>query len=477
MQALMFSIYCIGIRSITTEECRSVFGSSKDQLLIEYQSGCRQALWASKFLQSDNRDCLTALFLYLLSLGRSTTPPSLHSMLGVAVRTAQRMGMHSETMLAKHTILEAEMRRRLWWAIVLFDTRISELASSNIVTLDPTWDCRRPLNVNNSELRAEMKTPLSMRGGSSEALFIAVRSEVADFIRHSDFHLDYTNPALKLISKHTQREVIAPNHDLNKLEEMLEEKYFQFCDLENPLHFTTIWTMRAYLAKYRLLEHHARQSDLPAHRTDAQREIATSYALKVLECDTKIMTSPPTRGLRWLNMFHFPFPAYIQLLQGLARRPIDETACQAWEAISANYEGWFSADGDFDSPVYRMFSKFVLEAWEACEAASGQLKSALTPPQIVSFIRGALARAEQDVADKDNDMAKIGTGIHNRSISAPVSTKSTSQGISGTTELQCDLPTMGAEVFFGNPGQHVLATELNQLDWSGLGEWPSWGLF
>lgn len=67
LQALMFSIYCIGIRSVTTEECRSLFGSSKEQLLIEYQYGCRQALWASKFLQSDNRDCLTALFLYLVS--------------------------------------------------------------------------------------------------------------------------------------------------------------------------------------------------------------------------------------------------------------------------------------------------------------------------------------------------------------------------------------------------------------------------
>jgi hypothetical protein len=49
-------------------------------------------------------------------------------MLGVAIRIAQRMGIHSESALAKCTVFEAELRRRLWWSLVLFDTRISEMA-------------------------------------------------------------------------------------------------------------------------------------------------------------------------------------------------------------------------------------------------------------------------------------------------------------------------------------------------------------
>lgn len=67
LEALMFSIYCTAILSLTVEDCQTMFGSSKQYLLSKYQSGCQQALWRCGFLTSSNRDCLTALFLYLVS--------------------------------------------------------------------------------------------------------------------------------------------------------------------------------------------------------------------------------------------------------------------------------------------------------------------------------------------------------------------------------------------------------------------------
>jgi len=98
-------------------------------------------------------------------------------MLGVAIRIAQRMGIHSESALAKCTAVEAEMRRRLWWSLILFDTRIGETANSKTTTLDPTWDCKIPLNVNDSDLRPEMKGPPAIQGKSTEAPFAIVRSK------------------------------------------------------------------------------------------------------------------------------------------------------------------------------------------------------------------------------------------------------------------------------------------------------------
>lgn len=49
---------------------------------------------------------------------------------GMAVRIAQRMGLHSEAHNKEFPPFEAEMRRRLWWQIVLFDSRIGEMAGS-----------------------------------------------------------------------------------------------------------------------------------------------------------------------------------------------------------------------------------------------------------------------------------------------------------------------------------------------------------
>lgn len=69
LEALMFSIYCMALQSLPVDdECQAMFGSPKKDLLTRFQFGCQQALLNSGFLQSSDRDCLTALYLYLVSL-------------------------------------------------------------------------------------------------------------------------------------------------------------------------------------------------------------------------------------------------------------------------------------------------------------------------------------------------------------------------------------------------------------------------
>lgn len=68
LEALMFSIYCVSVLSLAADDCYFLFGSSKGDLLIRYQFGCQQALSNCGFLRTNDRDCLTALYLYLVSL-------------------------------------------------------------------------------------------------------------------------------------------------------------------------------------------------------------------------------------------------------------------------------------------------------------------------------------------------------------------------------------------------------------------------
>lgn len=393
-------------------------------------------------------------------------------MLGVAIRIAQRMGIHSESALAKCTPVEAEMRRRLWWSLILFDTRIGEIANSKTATLDPTWDCKIPLNVNDSDLRAEMKAPPAIQGKSSEALFAVVRGELGEFIRHTVFHLDFTNPALKPIAKHLQNGPTPESGELVKLEEMIEDQYLKFCDQENPIHFMTIWTTRAYLAKCRLLEHHSRCSSLSV-RTEAQRDAATSHALRMLECDTKIMTSSLTKGFLWLNHFHFPLPAYIQIAQDLRRRPISEQARQAWNIMSDNYEAWFNSDSRDDNPFFQFFTKIVLQAWETCEAASKPFGETLTPPRIVSSIRHTLAQIAQHSRKTDTEQPNIVMGIGIDEFPMPIGFAN--QSLPYSMGMQDDYAMMGPDIYSGIPGQAPLDAYMNQLDWTALDGQPGWG--
>lgn len=65
-EALMFSIYCVSIQSLTDGQCSALFGSPKRDLLTAYQFACQQALRGCFILRSSDRECLTALYLYLV---------------------------------------------------------------------------------------------------------------------------------------------------------------------------------------------------------------------------------------------------------------------------------------------------------------------------------------------------------------------------------------------------------------------------
>ncbi|KAF3893827.1 hypothetical protein GTR04_4399 [Trichophyton interdigitale] len=113
-----------------------------------------QALGNCDVLQSCDHECLTALYLYLVAIWPALNPASISSLLSVAVGIGQRIGIYSESMYSKWSPLEAEIRRRLWWSHVVFDKRISEMSDYGTTPLNPSWDCRIHLNVNDSELRS-----------------------------------------------------------------------------------------------------------------------------------------------------------------------------------------------------------------------------------------------------------------------------------------------------------------------------------
>ena len=395
-------------------------------------------------------------------------------MLGVAIRVAQRMGINNESATAKCTLAEAEMRRRLWWSLVLFDSRIGELSGSRALTLDPTWDCKIPLNVNDSDLRPEMRLPPASQGRPTEAIFAVVRCELGDFLRHTLFHLELNNPALKALSKDSPNSLTRGGSEVLKLEERIENQYLRYCDPENPVHYMTIWTTRAHLAKYRLLEHHTKCFSTTTLDTESQRDAATGHAFRLLECDTKIRTSSLTKGFLWLNNLYFPFPAYIQLVQDLRLRPVSQHTRQAWELMSENYEAWFNSQLGEQNPVFSFFSKLVLEAWHACEAASNELGEVLTLPSMVLSIRHTVAQTERPIPlTTGQPTTGMDVGVSEFATSMPLGP--TDQIMSYGLGMQDEYGTMGPETYAGIQGQVPLDAQVNHLNWLAYSGWPGWG--
>lgn len=307
------------------------------------------------------------------------------------------------------------MRRRLWWSLIIYDNRICEMSQSQ-TAMTPAWDCRTLHNINDSDVRPEMKGPPAVHNMPTDAIFAVVRSELSDFTRHSASHLDFTNPSLKSVAKDTKLAPIAEGGNFDALQKTIEEKYLKFANPENPLHFMTIWWTRAYLAKSRLWEHYSRYWSASVEQTDSQRDAAIPHVLSMLECDTKLMNSPLTKGYAWLIQSHFPAPAWLHIIQDLSKRPMQEYADKAWEVMSENWVAREMNDDKNNNVIFQSFSRSLAKAWEAREAAS----TPLVTPSLILDLRQRNPPRGSNAQYSTTEQQKDATGINMDDFSIPM---------------------------------------------------------
>ncbi|CAE7186311.1 hypothetical protein PTNB73_06510 [Pyrenophora teres f. teres] len=467
MEALMFAIYCMAVFSLTQYQCQMMFGTPRGDVIRGYQLGAREALLNCGFLKTSDRECLTALHLYLISLKSETDPRSLASMLATAVRIAQRMGIDSEAVNSKYPALEAELRRRLWWSLVLFDSRIAEMTDSRLATLLPTWDCKVPLSVNDSALRNDMKNRPIEFEITSEAVFAVTRCRIGNYIRHSASHLDFVNPTMKYLAEKSRLAHGLEYGDLVEFEAMIETNYIARCDAQNPLHFMTIWWARVSLAKVQFAHYLSTRATDPDKETTEQRDDGLRRACDMLECDTALMESPSITGYRWLIYLHFPFPAYIHLAQDLKQRPFSGHASRAWEVMSANCEvrlmGLEQKDNPMETkpnnPFFSIFAGLILQAWASREATLVQLDM----PIIVAQIKQRMDHMNERAAALRDQLPVPEDANSNGPVLAD-------QGSFYPLYSQHDPMNMGMEPFPMPPTQDSIGFESTQWNWSA----PNW---
>lgn len=391
-------------------------------------------------------------------------------MLGIASRIAQRLGIQYESNNSKYPVLEAEMRRRLWWSFVMFDARISELSDYRTTILAPTWDCKIPLNVNDFDLRPEMKDPPAVQSKTTEALFARLRCEIGEFIRHSSFHLDFTNPSLKRVAKE-----LPGDGNLDALEKIIEKGYLDHCDSQIPLHFMTIWMMRSTLSKNRLLEYYSRCGSEP--QAERRNDTPMLYAFRVLDSDTKLLNNPSTKGFRWLLHSYFPLPSYIHIVQELIKQPTRPDAQQAWEVMSDNYDARYNVSSFVANSVLKTFTKILLQAWEAREKISKNPETStqepLVVPRIVSNLKIIMAEETQNEQNANMEQ-QLGdftnADVNDLLMSLPMGFGNSNSlyGMAGTDSYpgvdQAPLPNPNL------PGQPpgLSAAEMHQMTWASM---------
>ncbi|OBR10178.1 fungal specific transcription factor domain-containing protein [Colletotrichum higginsianum IMI 349063] len=169
--ALFFSMYFGAITGLSHEACLANLGEERRVLAQRYREGVEKALQKADFLNSTELRTLQALTYYVCFLRSHNASRASWALIPLVVRLAQALHLHRDGPSPPLPPFEAEMRRRLWWMIVVLDIRAAEDRGTEASIPRQSYNTRLPFNLNDDDLNPSMTTPLEDRTGPTEMTF------------------------------------------------------------------------------------------------------------------------------------------------------------------------------------------------------------------------------------------------------------------------------------------------------------------
>ena len=206
-------------------------------------------------------------------------------MTGLAVRSAQRLGMHREKALQSSSVFEAEMKRRLWWQIIMLECTSAKLAGvASHAGPEFPWDTKRPLNVNDGDLHPSMSELPTETVRITEMVFCSSRYEVGSFIAAQSGR-DYSDTTIEEIDA-----------EIEKIKQSLDARMLKFCDPAIPLHFLAVNLVKSATCRIKLT---ARRSRIVANRSNkmsrGERRMLFDLSMELIDQYISTIRSERTR--------------------------------------------------------------------------------------------------------------------------------------------------------------------------------------
>ncbi|EFQ33167.1 fungal specific transcription factor domain-containing protein [Colletotrichum graminicola] len=475
VESLMFAIYLMAVTSLEDVEVAKMFNEPKPTVLSRFHTGLQQALVNAGFMRTSDTMVLQAYMLYLIGVRMFVDPRQIFCLVGIAVRIAQRMGLHRDAAAFGLSPYEVEQRRRLWWTIVGYDRRIGEMTGSTVTALSTAGDCKLPLNINDTDLHVNGKDAPTPHQGVTEMLFVLIRTELAmainiDSMRDPQRHSD-KDGALGSAAPRPGPTVRMAGQDqsytLDGFFAHIEGTYLKWCDPKIPLHFFTLTMTRQALCKMRVISFLVRMGNGEASTlADHERDTLFLEAIQMIEYDNIVQAADSLQGYKWYTYLHFPFPAYMFLVTELRHRLTGPMVERAWDAIAENHErrGLMST---LHSPMHIAFGNLFIKAWDAHEAGQQQIGKPMQEPMWITRLRQRAERMGKKQRSGQTG-AEMGAGIPQQTARAvPVNSTSQLGAMQMTQNIMMTPPSVGA----GTPamsGPPAPESDVVDMDWSYL---------
>ncbi|KAF4438893.1 hypothetical protein F53441_12689 [Fusarium austroafricanum] len=181
-RALLYAIYLASVVTLTGEEAMTMLALHKDEAIQIFTQGLKRALSKINFLRNYNMVVLQALVLYLIALQGRSNHDAVWVLSGVVIRIAHKMGLHRDGEALGLTPFETEMRRRVWWRIVILDCMYAATSGMNPTLLPLGCDTEMPHNINDADFSPESKV-IRPKQGPTEMVFALLLYKIVNFVK------------------------------------------------------------------------------------------------------------------------------------------------------------------------------------------------------------------------------------------------------------------------------------------------------
>ncbi|KAH7155663.1 fungal-specific transcription factor domain-containing protein [Dactylonectria estremocensis] len=335
-EALVFSIYYAAINSLDAEEVQANLSASKEEILTQYRFAVEQALAKANFLHASDFTVIQAFTIFLVVVRCEDDSRFCWSLTGLLIHLARGMGLHRDGTHFGLSPFETEMRRRIWWQLLVLDLRSVDELGTDLAIGERAFDTKMPTNINDADLNPESTQFPEPKESRSDCAIALVRYEICALSRR----LVTASSALASLCP---RGMAMNGASLAERERMLievyqgvETKFLKHVIIHetDPLYWMAAMIARIIMAKmclviYQPMLFPGSEMEL----TEEARQRVYVAAVEMIEYSHILNTDPRCKQYRWIFLTYTSWHAMAYFLIESGRRPWTPLVERGWQAL------------------------------------------------------------------------------------------------------------------------------------------------
>jgi len=298
---------------------------------------------------------------------------------------AQKMGLHRDGETLGLGPFDTEMRRRVWWQIIMVDAKYAIFSGLSHTLLPRGWDAKPPRNVNDADIYPSAAEPFQDREGPTEMIFCLLTYKFARFLVETPgleqmLLVSHTPDGLDSTGGPTEEQLQKYRGICENLGKDLLETLDRYCDpTAGPVHEMAI-EMKTFIVDkvQELITPPKFQKEWGGEIRNA-KDNAFKIAITTLEHDEQNYRSAKDKGFIWFSLLHFQLDVFMYMAGQLCHRTEGTLVERAWKQVEVVYT-YHPELFDVSNKTYSTLAIFILKAWKRREeiilSRTGQVPAA-----------------------------------------------------------------------------------------------------